>query len=432
MAQTRKHTEPAAPISDEALAAKVRDALHERPLKASELAKAIGKAAAPRALQLARERVAAGELFQQGTGSSEWFFVADPIATLDRVVPELVRQMGPLSPAALKAKAFKAAMDQAAPGHSHLVAGWLEGAIHRQLLFERPQGRAKPKLLAADPPTQATDAEIATKVRAALKEGARMGSELSALLDETDGPRALRAARDAAATGELHRVLKGKEEWFFGIDPRVTLDTVVPSALRRIGRAPAKSKELKAAVEKVARGHSVLLDDWLPAAVARGLVFELPEPGAKKKTVLSADPDLKLQLGKALAELNQAVAALERQGITRERVLDFLRAELKGAPAVKPEHASAKHSSREVFLEALRRLAEDNPKGALLPVRELRARAGLAKQEFDMAALDLSKEGLLVLHHHDHAAILSEAEQSGLVRDALGRHYVGIALRGSA
>jgi len=113
-----------------------------------------------------------------------------------------------------------------------------------------------------------------------------------------------------------------------------------------------------------------------------------------------------------------------------------LRAELGvGEPVAataKGEPPRASGSSREVFLEALRRFAADNPSGALLPVAELRARAGLGKQDFDAAALALSREGLLVLHRHDHAASLSEAEQNALVRDALGRHYIGVALRGSA
>jgi hypothetical protein len=64
-----------------------------------------------------------------------------------------------------------------------------------------------------------------------------------------------------------------------------------------------------------------------------------------------------------------------------------------------------------------------------LPIRELRARARLDKSDFDAAALDLSREGLVVLHHHDHPGSLSEAEQRALVRDASGTHYVGVARR---
>jgi hypothetical protein len=276
------------------------------------------------------------------------------------------------------------------------------------------------KATAAVPPL--TDEELDHKVRASLEGAGRKSADLVKLLGKTEGARAVQLARDLAASGDLHRASSGKIEWFFGADPRATLDRVVPEILRQQG--PLVAKDLKVALERAAPGHAWLLPDWQKNASARGLLFELSLPGPPKRKVLSAEPDLKLSLSKPLAELKKALPVLERQGISRERIVEFLRRELVGEAARRP--------SREVFLEALRRFAADNPKGALLPVRELRERAGLAKQDFDTAALDLSNEGLLVLHHHDHAAALSESEQSGLVRDALGRHYVGIALRGSA
>lgn len=426
-----KRKAPAPPLSDEEVAARVRKGLRSKGLEAAELAQIVGKAEAKRALQFARERAAAGELFQVLQGRDEWFFGADPIATLDHVVPQLLREMGPSPARDLKSKRFKPQLEQAAPGHSGIVATWLESAIARELLFELPQrGGKKPAVVTAERPVQATDEEIVEKLRAALKDGGRKARELSALVDLADGERCVRLARDRAASGELFRVRKGKDEWFFGADPIATLDRVVPDLLRQ--RGPLSVKDLKGPVEQEATGHSPLLADWQKGAIARELVFERTRPGPPRVKLLSAEPDLKLQLGKVLAELSKALPTLARQGITRERVLEFLWAELEVRAPARSSPAPARRSSREVFLEALKRFAEDNPKGALLPVRELRARAGLAKQDFDTAALALSKEGLLVLHHHDHAATLSEAEQSGLVRDALGRHYVGVALRGSA
>jgi len=211
------------------------------------------------------------------------------------------------------------------------------------------------------------------------------------------------------------------------------LDRVVPELLRRGGGLV--STQLKAAVKSAAPNHDQFFADWLKTALARKMLYESP---GKPKTYVAdpPPPDLKLLLKKPLAELHKLLATLEGKGITREHIVDFLRTELGvGEPVAatangEPPRASA--SSREVFLEALRRFAADNPSGALLPVRELRARAGLGKQDFDAAALALSREGLLVLHRHDHAASLSEAEQNALVRDALGRHYIGVALRGSA
>jgi hypothetical protein len=63
----------------------------------------------------------------------------------------------------------------------------------------------------------------------------------------------------------------------------------------------------------------------------------------------------------------------------------------------------------------------------LLHVRDLRARTPLDKERFDAAALALSREGLAVLHHHDHPAGLSEEERRSLVADGRGVFYIGIA-----
>lgn len=391
----------APPPTDEELAAKVRAALEGKGLKAPELARVVGKADASRALDLARGRAASGELFRVSKGASEWFFAADPIATLDRAVPALLREKGPLPARDLKGKAFKAELERAAPGHSGVLDDWLARALGR-VLFERKEraGKKTAVLLAADPV-----------------------------------------------------VPPAREEIF------ATLDRVVPELLRQKG--PLAAKAVATHVEALAPGHASLLPEWQAQAMARGALFERAGKGSSKTKLLSLDPpDLKLSLGKVLDALGKALPALEKQGVTREQVLEFLRVELRvpaagaasapgvasatgaapatasvasaTAPLEAPGAGAAKASRREVFLEALRRFAADSPEGALLPVRELRARAGLAKQDFDSTALDLSQEGLLVLHHHDHAAALSEAEQRALVRDARGHHYVGIALRGSA
>jgi hypothetical protein len=260
-----------------------------------------------------------------------------------------------------------------------------------------------------------------------------------------DGERALKLARELARQGILHRFANTKVEVFYSEDPVVRLDRLVPELLRSEG--PLDSTGFKARVKAAAPNHDVIFADWLKTALARHLVYE--RPGKPKKYAAEPpSPDLKLLLKKPLTELTKLLPSLEQKGVSRERIADFLRAELgvsaRAAAAAPTPTAStptttvpattppASGANRDVFLEALRRFAADNPQGALLPVRELRARAGLAKQDFDSAALALSREGLLVLHHHDHAASLSEADQNALVRDALGRHYIGVALRGSA
>lgn len=288
------------------------------------------------------------------------------------------------------------------------------------------------KKKAAPPPS---DEELTAQVLEALKESAQTKSQLGERAGKAAATRALELARELARQGRIHRFAKGNKEVFFAEDPIARLDRTVPELLRRQG--PLNKTAIEKAVKDAAANHAPCLPDWLTSALARGVVYA----GRGKTTTYAAEPpapDLKRVLDKALASLRKALGPLEARGVTRAQVVEFLRVEL-GVPDAEPRAASAPGApsrsvgaSRDVFLGALRRFAADNPKGALLPVRELRARSGLAKQEFDAAALALSKEGLLVLHHHDHAASLSEADQNALVRDALGQHYVGVALRASA
>jgi hypothetical protein len=284
-------------------------------------------------------------------------------------------------------------------------------------------------------PPPPSDEELSAHLQGALRERALSKADVGRLVAKRDLDRTLVLARELAREGTLHRFAKGATEIFYSEDPVARLDQLVPELLRRQG--PLSAPQLKKAVKEAAPHHDGVVPDWLKAALARNVVYERP---GKVKTFVPDPPapDLKLLLKKPLAELEKLLAPLAAKGISREQIARFLRAELgvaepESSPAdVLTTGSRADGSSRDVFLAALRRFAADNPKGALLPVRELRARAGLAKQDFDTTALALSREGLLVLHHHDHAASLSEAEKNSLVRDTLGRHYVGVALRGSA
>jgi hypothetical protein len=287
----------------------------------------------------------------------------------------------------------------------------------------------KKKAAPVEPPL--SNEQLSERIREVLQARALTKAELPkklGLSSKVDATRSLDVARELARKGDLHRFAKGAVEVFFGDDPVAELDRLVPVLLRQQG--PLGATALKKAVKSALPGHDALLADWLKSAISRGVLYESGKP--KLLSPEPPAPDLDKLLKKELAALKKQVAALETKGIARELIATFLRNALAlGTERAAPPVAGAR-SSREVFLDALQRLAADSPEGALLPVRELRARAGLGKQDFDAAALALSKEGLLVLHYHDHASALSEAEQNALVRDALGRHYVGVALRGSA
>jgi hypothetical protein len=70
--------------------------------------------------------------------------------------------------------------------------------------------------------------------------------------------------------------------------------------------------------------------------------------------------------------------------------------------------------------------------GALVTSRELRRAARLNKADFDALALELARQGRLVLHRHDFASSLSPEEKDELVSDGQGNYYVGLALRPTA
>lgn len=81
------------------------------------------------------------------------------------------------------------------------------------------------------------------------------------------------------------------------------------------------------------------------------------------------------------------------------------------------------------FRKALGAVSAENPPGALLSVREVRARANLPKGVFDALALSFASKDLVTLHHHDFPSSLSVSERAQLIEDGKGTFYIGIALR---
>lgn len=304
----------------------------------------------------------------------------------------------------------------------------------------------KPARRKAPPAPQTSPDELTAEIRRWLGEASWLSAAaLKKLLPKAHHAAGLGIARDLAARGDLYRYSKGAMEHFFAQDPIAKLETLVPALLD--GEALATS-ELKENVERAAPGMSQLLPEWLKSAVARRVVFEHSPPATKPKgknqKTYALRPDLRALLRKSLVALGKDLEAADAASIPRESVLEFLATALSidqperapsperagGAPS--PTEASEPSALREPFLAALRHLAVKNGSGALLSVRQLRAEAGIDKQAFDKTALALSREGAVVLHHHDHPASLPESERSLLIRDAKGTHYVGIALRGNS
>lgn len=147
---TKAKGKPPAPppmkASREELVTLVCDAIAKTPgLTTSVLKKAIPKGLKSQeqeALAMLGELAARGTVFRYAKGTKENFFAADPIATLDRVVPEVLLTTGPIEDVALKGR-----VKQMAPGHEALLGEWIKSALARRLVFEHapkaPKGKKR-------------------------------------------------------------------------------------------------------------------------------------------------------------------------------------------------------------------------------------------------------------------------------------------------
>ncbi len=238
-------------------------------------------------------------------------------------------------------------------------------------------------------------------------------------------------ARALAHRGELYRWVKGKTEIFFARDPLATLDQTAPEHFA--GKVLNKSA-LSALVASATPQHERLLDEWLPRALKRGLLFVHP---GKQYGLEPPEPDVRIGLKPVFTALHKALESEKLRGISKQRIADALLTELglplavqlAAAPPSRASNGSSPYVGREEFLAALQQLMGEGPQQALISVRELRARLTMGKQRFDELALELSREGVISLHHHDHPNSLSQVERSQLIRDARGTHYIAIAPR---
>jgi hypothetical protein len=83
-------------------------------------------------------------------------------------------------------------------------------------------------------------------------------------------------------------------------------------------------------------------------------------------------------------------------------------------------------------LRSVQALEAREGRGALIPIRKLRAAMKLDKARFDTAVLGLYADNAIILHHHDYVGNLTESERDELVLDRHGNYYVGVALRGDS
>ena len=163
--------------------------------------------------------------------------------------------------------------------------------------------------------------------------------------------------------------------------------------------------------------------------LASDRVFKVPSVSGTGAKYAVRAPDPRPYLSAALGEFEKVCQKLGKSGVPREHVARAL-AEAVGVGDL-PQPPSALSEAGGLGDEVVRMMIEINPRaatGALVSLRELRSRMGLAKEPFDEAVLAMADVGRIELHPHTLPGSLSEEDRSYLVDDRRGGLFVGAAL----
>lgn len=166
------------------------------------------------------------------------------------------------------------------------------------------------------------------------------------------------------------------------------------------------------------------------------LLYVHPPVGTSKKIVYgSHPPSPEPYLKKISSQLSDVVERLKAADVP---VVELRRAlvqmvESAGVPfgAVAGDHGDGKPQQAAAgdLIALMKQIEPGAERGALVTARDLRRVASLDKAGFDSLALELARNGKLVLHRHDFASSLSPVERDELITDGRGTYYVGLALR---
>jgi len=256
----------------------------------------------------------------------------------------------------------------------------------------------------------------------ARSRGKRLQETASNGLQESRQARS-RSRTRLAANRELYRWSSASKVRFFAVDP---FDMLAQSVTQALANGPLSETELKLSSESSHRGFGDLLKEWLKGALARGDVFvHLPAKGSKVKR-FGVTPDVGGLLKTVFAALRKVLATPTGKRVRKAQLLEAMSAELDTAL---PSGSESKATERERFLVKLCAFALETKTEGLLSIREFRAHLPFDKQHFDRVALELMRDELVTMHHHDFPESLSDPERAELVLDTRGNHFVGIALR---
>lgn len=318
---------------------------------------------------------------------------------------------------------------------------------------------------------EVSDGELEGVVRALVQRASGIGrtefkKELAGEYKPHD-KRALEMARTLAARHEIYRWVSGaSKERFFTAEPFDALGKAVAGAL---AGGPLVEADLKRRVESEGRGFGDLLKEWLKSALKRGEIFQHPGKTAATKPLglQPPEPDVAVVFKAVFTALNKALVSPAGKRVPHQLILAKLaealglpapaatathpaspptaparpasapaaaathpaspRAAAATPPASPPSATATPENHRDSFIRALRELSAAGPP----LVQDLRARVRMDKPSFDRLSLELAREGIVTLHHHDFPTSLSDAERLDMIQDERGTHYVGIALRRS-
>jgi len=150
-----------------------------------------------RVLKELRDMAAAGELWRVTTARDEVFFAADPIETLDRLVPPLVSR--PMSD-----RELRRLVERHAPGHGSIALAWKRSAVQRGILIyaspEQRVLRALHDISASEPAGTLIHIARVRRLAGLAKDvfdqaAIHLAQERTIVLHDHDHPRALSAEK---------------------------------------------------------------------------------------------------------------------------------------------------------------------------------------------------------------------------------------------
>ncbi|SPE42408.1 hypothetical protein SBA3_530016 [Candidatus Sulfopaludibacter sp. SbA3] len=197
--------------------------------------------------------------------------------------------------------------------------------------------------------------------------------------------------------------------------PEDVVDSLLPETL---ADAALTISELQRKVGNRLAGFApaqrrALIESRVNGLAAAGKLYVHPPPKGTQPKYSAKPATADVYLARLRKELDALAAKLAPAGITREQILDALRAE---RPA-------------DDLAQRIVEFLKTKPGG--IGLGQLREELGFAKIAFDAAVISLYRQRRVYLDQHDYPLGLNEAAKNELVSDGDGNYFVVIGLRDS-